>query len=161
MGGNRKPLNISKNGGLTTHTKRYMPLTHQLCEQAAIAAFEDKWFRKNYLADAQKYGGVAYGRLKAETAKNEMHAKLEAVHGIALEMEQRVLDLMDGTADDLDLDPVHTFYRIDGISMKTRELSDCCPMHQCFGHLAVLALQPLLRACRTSLPAYQKRARWR
>lgn len=44
------------------------------------------------------------------------------------------------------LDPVHTFYRIDGISMKTRELSDCCPMHQCFGHLAVLALQPLLRA---------------
>ena len=146
MGGNRKPLNISKNGGLTTHTKRYLPLTHQLCEQAAIAAFEDKWFRKNYLADAQKYGGVAYGRLKAETAKNEMHAKLEAVHGIALEMEQRVLDLMDGTADDLDLDPVHTFYRIDGISMKTRELSDCCPMHQCFGHLAVLALQPLLRA---------------
>lgn len=101
MGGNRKPLNISKNGGLTTHTKRYLPLTHQLCEQAAIAAFEDKWFRKNYLADAQKYGGVAYGRLKAETAKNEMHAKLEAVHGIALEMEQRVLDLMDGTADDL------------------------------------------------------------
>ena len=128
------------------HTKRYLPLTHQLCEQAAIAAFEDKWFRRNYLADAQKYGGVAYGRLKAETAKNEMHAKLEAVHGIALEMEQRVLDLMDGTADDLDLDPVHTFYRIDGISMKTRELSDCCPMHQCFGHLAVLALQPLLRA---------------
>lgn len=38
------------------------------------------------------------------------------------------------------------FYRIDGISMKVRELSDCCPMHQCFGHLAVLALQPLLRA---------------
>lgn len=146
MGGNRKLLNISKNGGLTTHTKRYLPLTHQLCEQAAIAAFEDKWFRRNYLADAQKYGGVAYGRLKAETAKNEMHAKLEAVHGIALEMEQRVLDLMDGTADDLDLDPVHTFYRIDGISMKVRELSDCCPMHQCFGHLAVLALQPLLRA---------------
>lgn len=96
--------------------------------------------------EPEKYGGVAYGRLKAETAKNEMHAKLEAVHGIALEMEQRVLDLMDGTADDLDLDPVHTFYRIDGISMKVRELSDCCPMHQCFGHLAVLALQPLLRA---------------
>lgn len=63
-----------------------------MCERAALAAFEGKWFRRNYLADAQKCGGVAYGRLKAETAKQEMHAKLEAVHGIALEMEQRVLD---------------------------------------------------------------------
>ena len=95
-----------------------------MCERAALAAFEGKWFRRNYLADAQKYGGVAYGRLKAETARNEMHAKLEIVNGIALEMEQRVLDLMDGTAEDLDLNPVHTFYRIDGISMKVRELSD-------------------------------------
>ena len=105
MGGNRKLLNISKNGGLTTHTKRYLPLTHELCEQAAISAFEDKWFRRNYLADAQKYGGVTYGELKNEAARNVMHAKLEAVHGIALEMEQRVLDLLDGTADDLDLNP--------------------------------------------------------
>lgn len=117
-----------------------------MCERAALAAFEGKWFRRAYLADAQKYGGVAYGRLKAETAKQEMHAKLEIVNGIALEMEQRVQDLTDGTAPDLDLDPVHTFKRLDGISMKVRELSDCCPMHQCFGHLAVLALQPLLRA---------------
>lgn len=75
-----------------------------------------------------------------------MFAKLEIVNGIALEMEQRIEDLLNGTAEDLDLDPVHTFYRIDGISMKKRELSDCCPMHQCFGHLAVLGLKPLLRA---------------
>ena len=98
------------------------------------------------MADAEKYGGVAYGRLMAETANNEMHAKLEAADGIALEMEQRIDDLLEGAADDLDLDPVHTFPRIDGISMKLRELSDCCPMHQCFGHLAVLGLKPLLRA---------------
>lgn len=128
------------------HTKRYKPLTHALCVQAVFGAYEDKWFRRRYLADGQKYGGVAYARLKAEADRHEMHAKLEIADGVAYEMEQRIDDLLDGQAEDLDLDPVHTFKRIDGISMKTRELSDCCPMHQCFGHLAVLALQPLLRA---------------
>lgn len=128
------------------HTKRYRPLTHELCVQAVFGAYDDKWFRRDYLADAEKYGGVAYGRLKAEAAREEMHAKLEIAEGIALEMEQRVEDLLSGDAEDLDLDPVHTFPRIDGISMKVRELSDCCPMHQCFGHLAVLGLQPLFRA---------------
>lgn len=122
--------------------------------QAVFGAYDNKWFRRNYLADAEKYGGVAYARLKAEAAKEEMHAKLEIANGIALEMEQRIEDLLTGEAQDLDLDPVHTFPRIDGISMKVRELSDCCPMHQCFGHLAVLGfghlavlgLKPLLRA---------------
>lgn len=110
--------------------------------QAVFGAYDNKWFRRNYLADAEKYGGVAYARLKAEAAKEEMHAKLEIANGIALEMEQRIEDLLTGEAQDLDLDPVHTFPRIDGISMKVRELSDCCPMHQCFGHLAVLGLKP-------------------
>ena len=128
------------------HTKRYKPLTHELCVQAVFGAYDDKWFRRNYLADAEKYGGVAYARLKAEADRHEMHAKLEIADGVAYEMEQRIDDLLDGAAEDLDLDPVHAFKRIDGISMKTRELSDCCPMHQCFGHLAVLGLKPLLRA---------------
>ena len=69
----------------------------------------------------------------------DMGPRLEVVHGVALEMEQRIDDLLDGSANDLDLDPVHTFPRIDGISMKLRQLSDCCPLHQCFGHLAYLA----------------------
>ena len=55
-------------------------------------------------------------------------------------------DLLDGEAEDLDLDPVSVFYRIDGISMKRRQLSNCCPLHQCFGHLAVIGLRPLFRA---------------
>ena len=55
-------------------------------------------------------------------------------------------DWVNGETDDLDLEPVSVFYRIDGISMKRRELSNCCPMHQAFGHLAVIGLRPLLRA---------------
>lgn len=125
---------------------RYMPLTHELCEQAALEAFNDKWFRRNYLAMAEKYGGVTRAELQTAARVADMGPRLEVVHGIALEMEQRIDDLLDGSANDLDLDPVHTFPRIDGISMKLRQLSDCCPLHQCFGHLAYLGLRPLLRA---------------
>lgn len=125
---------------------RYMPLTHELCEQAALEAFNDKWFRRNYLAMAEKYGGVTRAELQTAARVADMGPRLEVVHGIALEMEQRIDDLLDGSANDLDLDPVHTFPRIDGISMKPRQLSDCCPLHQCFGHLAYLGLRPLLRA---------------
>lgn len=125
---------------------RYMPLTHELCEQAALEAFNDKWFRRNYLAMAEKYGGVTRAELQTAARVADMGPRLEVVHGVALEMEQRIDDLLDGSANDLDLDPVHTFPRIDGISMKLRQLSDCCPLHQCFGHLAYLGLRPLLRA---------------
>lgn len=99
---------------------RYMPLTHELCEQAALEAFNDKWFRRNYLAMAEKYGGVTRAELQTAARVADMGPRLEVVHGIALEMEQRIDDLLDGSANDLDLDPVHTFPRIDGISMKLR-----------------------------------------
>ena len=45
-----------------------MPLTHELCEQAALEAFNDKWFRRNYLAMAENgrkifvMGHPEYGR---------------------------------------------------------------------------------------------------
>ena len=129
-----------------------MPLTHELCEQAALEAFNDKWFRRNYLAMAEKYGGVTRAELQTAARVADMGPRLEVVHGIALEMEQRIDDLLDGSANDLDLDPVHTFPRIDGISMKLRQLSDCCPLHQCFGHLAQ-------DCCRISSPASRRKAR--
>lgn len=122
-----------------------MPLTHELCEQAALEAFNDKWFRRNYLAMAEKYGGVTRAELQTAARVADMGPRLEVVHGITLEMEQRIDDLLDGSANDLDLDPVHTFPRIDGISMKLRQLSDCCPLHQCFGHLAWATVAAELR----------------
>lgn len=127
-------------------TKRYLPLTHEMCEQAVLEAFNKKWFRRDYLATVEKYGGISHAELSSATQINDWNVKLEAVNGIALEMEQRVEDLLNGEAEDLDLDPVRVFYRIDGISMKRRELSACCPLHQAFGHLAVIGLCPLLRA---------------
>ena len=127
-------------------TKRYLSLNHEMCERAVLEAFDKKWFRRDYLATVEKYGGVSRAQLSSAARVNDWNPRLEAVNGIALEMEQRIEDLLDGETDDLDLDPVSVFYRIDGISMKRRELSNCCPMHQAFGHLAVLGLRPLLQA---------------
>ena len=114
-------------------TKRYLSLNHEMCERAILEAFDKKWFRRDYLATVEKYGGVSRAQLSSAARVNDWNPRLEAVNGIALEMEQRIEDLLDGETDDLDLDPVSVFYRIDGISMKRRELSNCCPMHQAFG----------------------------
>lgn len=127
-------------------TKRFLKLSHDICVRAVLDAFDKKWFRRDYLTEAEKYGGVSRAELQESSRNCNINSQLEAAHGIALEMEQRIEDLLDGEAEDLDLDPVRVFHRIDGISMKRRELSCCCPLHQCFGHLAVIGMEPLLRA---------------
>ena len=121
-------------------------MTHELCVRAVLDAFRKKWTRKDYAATIEKYGGINRAEIKKEVMAGKWSARLEAADAIALEMEQRAEDLVNGETEDLDLDPVVVFHRIDGISMKRRELSSCCPLHQCFSHLAVLAMEPLFRA---------------
>lgn len=102
--------------------KRYLPLTHELCERAILDAYIKKWTRRDYASTIEKYGGVSRAEIKKEAESGTWNLRLEAVHSVALEMEQRVEDLLSGDALDLDLDPVKTFYRIDGISMKQRAI---------------------------------------
>ena len=40
-------------------TKRYLSLNHEMCERAVLEAFDKKWFRRDYLATVEKYGGVS------------------------------------------------------------------------------------------------------
>lgn len=140
-------------------TKRYLSLNHEMCERAVLEAFDKKWFRRDYLATVEKYGGVSRAQLSSAARVNDWNPRLEAVNGIALEMEQRIEDLLDGETDDLDLDPVSVFYRIDGISMKRRELSNCCPMHQALGIWRYLDFARCFRqnCCRINLPAFPAR----
>lgn len=126
--------------------QRYRELSNSLCVRAVLECFEKKWHRQDFVAVAEKYGGVSNAVLKRDEAQSSVNKKLEAAEGIALELEQRILDLEDGDPDALDLDPVTERPRIDGISMKRRNVANCCVFHQCFGHLAFLGLEPLLRA---------------
>lgn len=126
--------------------QRYKELSHNLCLRAVLECFEKKWHRQDFVAVAEKYGGVSNAEIKRDEAQSAVIKKLEAADGIALELEQRIIDLEDGDPEALDLDPVTERPRIDGISMKCRNVANCCVFHQCFGHLAFLGLEPLLRA---------------
>ena len=70
-------------------TKRYLSLNHEMCERAVLEAFDKKWFRRDYLATVEKYGGVSRAQLSSAARVNDWNPRLEAVNGIALEMEQR------------------------------------------------------------------------
>lgn len=126
--------------------QRYNDLTHELCLRAAFACYEQKWNRPDFRALMWKYGGVSEQELKKDEAVQAVNAKLTAMEGIAYEMEQRVLDLLDGDPDALELDPVKERPHIDGIKQKHRIIAECCVMHQLMNHLAVQGLMPLLMA---------------
>lgn len=126
--------------------QRYHELTHELCVKAAFACFEQKWHRPDFRALMWKYGGVSDQELRKEEDAQAVKSKLVAMEGVAYEMEQRILDLLDGDPDALELDPVKERPHIDGIKQKRRIIAECCVMHQCFNHLAVQGLMPLLMA---------------
>ena len=126
--------------------QRYHELTHELCVKAAFACFEQKWHRPDFRALMWKYGGVSDQELRKEEDAQAVNSKLVAMEGVAYEMEQRILDLLDGDPDALELDPVKERPHIDGIKQKRRIIAECCVMHQCFNHLAVQGLMPLLMA---------------
>jgi hypothetical protein len=122
-------------------------LNVQICEHAAMNAFHGKWWRRSTLNELNKYGGVTDKELRdAQQDGNNLHSRLEAVHGVALELLQRLEDLLDGTAPDLDLVPITKTTRVDGLSGKIRELTHEEPLQQCYDHLAVLGLMPLFKA---------------
>lgn len=126
--------------------QRYNKLDHALCVRAVLEAFDGKWLRGDVIQLVNKYGGVAYGRLKQEQRTGDCWAKLEAAEGIAFELEQRIEDLVNGDLDALDLEPVRVHERPDGMTGKMRKIADLCPMHQLVGHLVKLGLDPLLKA---------------
>ena len=131
--------------------QRYCELTHDLCLRAAFACYERKWHRPDFRALMWKYGGVSDPELRQDEKQQAVNAKLEAMEGIAYEMEQRVLDLLDGDPDALELDPVKERPHIDGIKQKRRIIAECCVMHQLLNHPAVV-----LGLLRREIPS----ARW-
>lgn len=121
-------------------------LTLPLCERATLFALDGKWKRTTTLELMNKYGGVTNAEIKAKAKVQDMTARLEAVKGIACEVLQRLEDLLEGCAEDLDLEPVKKKKRVDGVSGKERELTSECAMHQIYDHLAVIGLKPLFAA---------------
>ena len=116
-----------------------------------------KYFEE-YMLDTRDASTGLLGAAKAMYPMMVVSLGKETGDGLGVQLKRQLLKVWppyresilfltaEGEAEDLDLDPVRVFHRIDGISMKNRELSCCCPLHQCFGHLAVIGMEPLLRA---------------
>lgn len=126
--------------------QRYNDLSHDLCVRAVLEAFDDKWLRRDVVQLANKYSGVSFAQLKQGKQNADMRPILEAAEGIALELEERILELLDGDEEALDLEPVKISIRPDGMTGKLREIADLSPMHQLVGHLVKLGIDPLLDA---------------
>lgn len=126
--------------------QKYEELTHDICVRAVLECFNGKWKRQDVLEVIEKYAGIPRRDILAETKSQEMWLRLEAAESIAYELEQRIDDLMNGEADDLDLDPVVIRPRPDGMTGKIRDIAQCSVMHQIFGHLLFLGLKPFLMA---------------
>lgn len=126
--------------------QRYNELTHALCVRAILECFDNKWRRGDILDTLEKYGGVPRRLLKEEMREQSIRLRLEAVESLACEMEQKIMDLLDGDADALDLDDVVIVPRADGMTGKMRDIARCSIMHQLYGHLLFLGLKPLLKA---------------
>ena len=76
--------------------QRYNELTHDLCVRAVLEAFDDKWLRRDVVQLANKYSGVGFAQLKQGKQNADMRPILEAAEGIALELEERILELLGG-----------------------------------------------------------------
>ena len=100
--------------------QRYRELTHELCVRAVLECFDEKWRRCDVLPVVEKYGGVNLGSLMRDFETSSWNVRLEAAESIACELEQRVLDLLDGDKDALELEPVVLRIRPDGMTGKLR-----------------------------------------
>lgn len=126
--------------------QRYNELTHELCVCAVLDALDGKWKRRDIMTLVNKYGGVRYEEIVDALKNGYVWPMLEAADGIALELEQRIIDLMAGDAEAMDFEPVTVRMRPDGMTGKMRAIADLCPMLQIAGHLVKLGLEPLLKA---------------
>lgn len=124
--------------------QRYNELTHDLCVRAVLEGFDGKWTRNDIVTVVNKYGGIAYAALMNDIVTGSWNKRIEAAESIACEMEQRILDLMDGDSEAMDLDPVTVTERPDGMTGKIRPIAELCTFHQLYGHLIKIGLEPLL-----------------
>ena len=127
------------------HTKRFKPLSLDLCEEAVRECFEGKWKRRDVLAFVEKYAGIQRHEILLEYLTHDRTIREEAIHAIGLYLWDVLEDLVAGHEPD-DIVPVKIRQRPDGMTGKVRDIALLCILHQLIGHAAKLMMEPLLKA---------------
>lgn len=107
---------------------------------------ESKWNRNDVLCEVEKFYGMPRKEFREMNFSGVKAHKIEATQAFADEMENRMIRLINGDENALDLDEVRFENRRDGVSGKIRKIAYCCVFHQFFNHLAKLGLEPLFKA---------------
>ena len=98
------------------------------------------WKRKNFLKLIEQY--TSY---KKESLFSFDNDKLyEAMENISLKLSVEISKRIKNR--ELNLEPIHFFNHIDGISLKEREISNVSPMQRIMDYIAISALEPLFKA---------------
>lgn len=127
------------------HTKRFKPLSLELCENAVRECFDGKWKRRDVLAFIEKYAGIQRHEILLEYLTHDRAIREEAIHSIGLYLWDVLEDLAAGHEPD-DIVPVKIRQRPDGMTGKIRDIALLCILHQLIGHAAKLMMEPLLKA---------------
>lgn len=128
--------------------QRYNKIGHELCLKAVLKFLDGKWFRPDVQREIACYAGIGQSELARDCKAGAVNVKMEIAEAFALQLENILDDLDRYGPEALDeyLDPVQVRPRKDGMTGKIREIALLPVWHQILGHLAVLALEPLLAA---------------
>lgn len=127
------------------HTKRFKPLSLELCEDAVRECFNGKWKRRDVLAFIEKYAGIPRHEILLEYLTHDRAIREEAIHSIGLYLWDVLEDLVAGHEPE-DMTPVKIRQRPDGMTGKVRDIALLCILHQLIGHAAKQMMEPLLNA---------------
>lgn len=98
------------------------------------------WRRRDFSKLIEKYTKYTQKDLLAASLESNCIPPVEVAQDLAIEVSNRI------KTRNLDLPPVVFFKRIDGISGKTREISNESAMQRIMDYVAIGALDPLLKA---------------
>ena len=127
------------------HTKRFKPLSLELCENAVRECFEGKWKRRDVLAFIEKSAGIQRHEILLEYLTHDRAIREEAIHSVGLYLWDVLEDLVAGYEPE-DMIPVRIRQRADGMTGKLRDIALLCILHQLIGHAAKLMMEPLFSA---------------
>lgn len=109
-------------------------------ENFVFECFSGRWKENGFINLLIRYGGMTKEQVLADAEAQDYNRLLPATAGVAAEIARRI------RARNLNLRPLRTFQRRDGLSGKLRDLCQATAMQQCMDYVAVGALGELFHA---------------
>jgi hypothetical protein len=125
--------------------QRYNEFSTELYERAFMECFKDKWKRHDVLEFIEKYCGVRRWEIYEDLYEQSCNSRNRAAENCAIYLRGLVNCILRGKTPH-DVAPVTVKPRADGMTGKVRNIANLCIQHQLLGHIAKLALDPLLEA---------------